>query len=69
LTIPLKKIDEVEDDIQEEIIVEIFVEVDEKEKLCLDAIYVDFSKYLCGGAAHAMSQRKLEDEFFSSGGV
>ena len=36
---------EVEDDNQEEIVGEIFVEVDKKEKLCLDAIYVDFSKY------------------------
>jgi hypothetical protein len=37
---------EVEDDIKEEIIGAIFVEVDEKERSCLDAIYVDFSKYL-----------------------
>jgi hypothetical protein len=37
---------EVEDDIKKEILGEIFVEVDKKEKSCLGAIYVDFSKYL-----------------------
>jgi hypothetical protein len=37
---------EVEDDIKKEIVGEIFVEVDKKEKSCLGAIYVDFSKYL-----------------------
>jgi hypothetical protein len=37
---------EVEDNIHEEIVGGIFLEVDEKEKSCLDAIYVDFSKYL-----------------------
>jgi hypothetical protein len=38
--------DKVEDDIQEEIIGGIFMEVNEKEKSCLDAICVDFFKYL-----------------------
>jgi hypothetical protein len=41
-----EKNDEVEDDVQEEIVGGIFVEVKEKEKPCLDAIYVDFSNYL-----------------------
>ena len=36
---------EVEDDIQEEIVREIYVKVNGKEKSCLDAIYVDFSKF------------------------
>jgi hypothetical protein len=36
----------VEDDIQKEIVGEIFMEGDNMEKTCFDAIYVDFSKYL-----------------------
>ena len=36
---------EVEDDIQEKIVGEIFVEANENEKLCLNAIYVDFFEY------------------------
>jgi hypothetical protein len=43
---PFEENNEVEDDIQEDIVGEIFVGVDEKEKSCLGAIYVDFSKYL-----------------------
>jgi hypothetical protein len=62
---------EVEDDIKDEIDGEIFVEVHNKEISCLDAIYVDFYMYLSSEEPHAcvMFQRKLEDEFFSSGGV
>jgi len=50
----------VEDDIKEKIFGGIFMEGDEKEKSCLSAIYVDFSR----GAALDISQRKLKDEFF-----
>jgi hypothetical protein len=61
---------EVEAYIKQEIVGEIFVEVDEKEKSCLDAIYVDFSQVpFFKGAACVMFQRKLEGEFFSSGRV
>jgi hypothetical protein len=39
--------DSFDDNTQEEIVKEIFVKVDEKEKKkCFDTIYVDFSKYL-----------------------
>jgi hypothetical protein len=45
------------------------MEGDEKEKSCLNAIYIDFSKYLSSKEPRVTSQRKLEDEFFSSGAI
>jgi hypothetical protein len=59
---------ESQDDIQGAIVGGIFVEVDKKKTPYLSAIYVDFSKYLSLEELH-MSQRKLEDDFFSSRGV
>jgi hypothetical protein len=60
---------EVEDDIKEEIVEEIFVEVDDKERSCLDAIYVDFSKYFSSKEPHvSCSKESLRMSFFSSGG-
>jgi hypothetical protein len=41
-----KEKNKVEDDIKEKIFGGIFMEGDEKEKLCLNAIYVDFFEYL-----------------------
>jgi hypothetical protein len=56
---------EVEDDIQEEIVGEISVKVNGKEKLCLDAIYVDFSKYFSSEEPHvACSKENSRTSFF-----
>ena len=43
---PLEDNGEVEGDVHEEIVGGIFMENDEKEKMCLGEIYVDFSKYI-----------------------
>ena len=48
----------VEGDIKEEIIGEIFVEIDEKERSCLDAINVDFSKYLSLKGPHVSCSKE-----------
>ena len=64
---PFEENDEVEDDILEEIVAKIFVEVDEKEKLCLSAIYIDFSMYLSIEELHMPCPKKnLKTSFFSS---
>ena len=59
---------EVEDGIQEEIVGEFFVQVDEKEKLCFDAIYVDFSKYFSWEKLHMpCSKENSRMSFFQVG--
>ncbi|XP_059459967.1 uncharacterized protein LOC132189308 [Corylus avellana] len=61
---------EVEDDTQEEIVGGILVEVDEKEKSCLDSIYIDFSKYFSSEEPHVPCPKEnSRTSFFSSGGV
>jgi hypothetical protein len=54
MVIPLKKTIKL-NDIEKKIFGEIFMEGDEEEKSCL--------------SVRDISQKKLEDEFFSSGGV
>jgi hypothetical protein len=59
---------EVEDEIKEEIIGETFVEVDKKERSCLNAIYVDFSKYLSLEEPHvSCSKENLRTSFLQVG--
>ena len=56
---------EVEDDIKEEIVGKIFVEVNDKERLCLDAIDVDFSKYFSSKEPHvSCSKENSRTSFF-----
>jgi hypothetical protein len=55
---PFEEKDEVEDDSLEEIVAEMFVVVDEKEKLCLSAIYKDFSMYLSVEESHTPCPKK-----------
>jgi hypothetical protein len=60
----------VEDDIKEKIFGGIFMEGDEKEKSCLSAIYVDFSKYISPEEPHLTYRKEnSRTSFFSSGGV
>ena len=59
---------EVVDDIKEEIVGEIFVEVDDKDRSCLDAIYVDFSKYFSSKKLHvSCSKENSRTSFFQVG--
>jgi hypothetical protein len=65
-----KEKNKVEDDIKEKIFGGIFMEGDEKEKSCLSAIYVDFSKYISPEEPHLTYRKEnSRTSFFSSGGV
>ena len=59
---------EIVDDIKEEIVGEIFVEVEDKERSCLGAIHVDFSKYFSSKKPHvSCSKENLRTSFFQVG--
>jgi hypothetical protein len=59
---------EVKDDMQKEIVGGIFMEVDEKKKLCLSAMYIDFSKSLSRKEPHVRYRKEnLRTSFLQVG--